>query len=559
MSHELLVGTTLRRRTADAVADDHLRSTLQYVTDRLATSRQAGAGLLDNWEELRTAARALRADTIARLPEILERLADNWERNGGHVFWAADAEEARQHIAAIAARHGARKVVKSKSMATEEIGLNELLEARGVEVVETDLGEWIIQLADQPPSHIIAPAIHLTRDDVQDIFNKEPASGGGLSNVPEELCAFAREQLRQEFLSADIGISGCNVAVAETGSMVLVTNEGNGRMVTSVPKVHVAVMGMERVVETWEQLDLLMTLLPRAATGQDLSVYCTQVTGPRRADEGEVDGPDELHLVILDNGRSELIGGEFQEMLNCIRCGACLNVCPGVPPGRRPRLRLVLLGAHGCGAHPVAEPGRGGRRAVGGVDAVRGLLRGLPGEDPPPGPAAVVAPPAGGRGPPGPEGGVGGVGGGLVPPRRLPGLDRRGRPGGAGAAHQAVPRRLGRRSGGAPSPQGPLVPHPLPARRHLRAGPERGAPGLPRRVAGPARRRRPTAQPAPPHRAVRGDPRHRPSPPRRAAGARCSPRRRRRTPGRYVGWPTRPAFLRWLPRCARPRRSVPRC
>ncbi|MEA3215704.1 MAG: L-lactate dehydrogenase complex protein LldF [Acidimicrobiia bacterium] len=326
MSHDLLTGTTLRNRTAKATADLSLRSTLQYVTDRLATSGVAGAGLLDNWEELRDAARAQRAQIISRLPEILAQLADRWEANGGRVFWAADAEEARGYISEVVSRRQAKRVVKSKSMATEEIGLNDALESQGVEVVETDLGEWIIQLADQPPSHIIAPAIHLTRDDVRDIFNREPASAGALSNVPEELCAFAREQLREKFLTADVGISGCNMAVAETGSMVLVTNEGNGRMVTSLPPVHIAVMGMERVVETWEQLDLILALLPRAATGQDLSVYTTQVTGPRRP--GEIDGPEELHLVILDNGRSELIGGEFQEMLNCIRCGACLNVCP---------------------------------------------------------------------------------------------------------------------------------------------------------------------------------------------------------------------------------------
>src|SRR6476646_8558211 len=192
MPHDLLSGTTLRTRTAGAVADDRLRATPPHVT--------------------------------ARLPEILERLADNWERNGGHVFWAADAEEARRYVTDLAARHGARTVVKSKSMATEEIGLNDALAAQGVEVVETDLGEWIIQLADQPPSHIIAPAIPLTRDDVADIFNDQPASGGALSNVPEELCAFARQELRQKFLQADLGISGCNMAVAETGSMVLVTN-----------------------------------------------------------------------------------------------------------------------------------------------------------------------------------------------------------------------------------------------------------------------------------------------------------------------------------------------
>ena len=229
---------------------------------------------------------------------------------------------------AIADRHNVRAVVKSKSMVTEEIGLNDALAEHGVEVVETDLGEWIIQLADQPPSHIIAPAIHLTRQDVADIFNRHAPGGGDLAPDPDALCAFARQSLREKFLAADMGISGCNLAVAETGSMVLVTNEGNGRLVTSLPKVHVAVMGMERIVESWEQVDLLVSLLPRAATGQELNVYVNQITGPAKRAQGEIDGPDELHLVILDNGRSDLIGGEFQEMLNCIRCGACLNVCP---------------------------------------------------------------------------------------------------------------------------------------------------------------------------------------------------------------------------------------
>ncbi len=324
MSHDLLAGTTLRSRARRAIGDDHLRSVFRTVTDRLAEGRLAGAASVENWEELRDAARSMRAGIIARLPEVLERLAERWEANGGRVFWASDAAEARRYIGEVASRHGVRLAVKSKSMAAEEIGLNEALEAQGVEVVETDLGEWIIQLAGQSPSHIIAPAIHLTRGDVSTIFNR--VAGGDLSDIPEELCAFARGQLREKFLHADMGITGCNFAVAETGSMVLVTNEGNGRMATSLPRVHVAVLGMERVVETWEQLDLLMTLLPRSATGQELSVYTTQVTGPRRP--GEVDGPDELHLVILDNGRSRLLGSEYQEMLNCIRCGACLNVCP---------------------------------------------------------------------------------------------------------------------------------------------------------------------------------------------------------------------------------------
>ena len=313
-----------RARAERATADAHLRGVLHNVTDRLIDSRRVAQGHLDNSEELRRAARSMRDDIIRRLPEVLDRLATNVEANGGTVFFAGDAEEANAYIADVARRIGARSAVKGKSMATEETGLNEHLAAAGVEVVETDLGEWILQVGGDTPSHIVAPAIHLSRGDVRDLLQR--VADGDLTDVPEELCAFARAVLREKFLRADLGITGCNVAVAETGSIVLVENEGNGRMSTSLPRVHVAVMGMERVVETWEQLDLIMALLPRAATGQDISVYVNQITGPRRP--GEVDGPDEFHLVILDNGRSDLLEGPFREMLNCIRCGACLNTCP---------------------------------------------------------------------------------------------------------------------------------------------------------------------------------------------------------------------------------------
>jgi L-lactate dehydrogenase complex protein LldF len=325
--HAALSSATLRQRAAGATADAHLGSALRNVTNRLAGLRLDAQASLDNFEEMRAAARAVRAGIIARLPEVLGRLADKVEANGGTVHWAGDGAEANRTIGDIVAAAGGRLVVKGKSMATEETGLNAHLEAMGVDVVETDLGEWILQVARDTPSHIIAPAIHLTRGDVSRILNRVVTDGRpALSDLPEELCAFAREQLRQKFLDADVGITGCNFGVAETGSLVLVSNEGNGRMSTSLPRVHIAVMGMERVVETWDQLDLMMALLPRSATGQDISVYVNQLSGPRRPDE--VDGPDELHLVVLDNGRSELIGGEFQEMLNCIRCGACLNVCP---------------------------------------------------------------------------------------------------------------------------------------------------------------------------------------------------------------------------------------
>jgi L-lactate dehydrogenase complex protein LldF len=218
------------------------------------------------------------------------------------------------------------RVVKGKSMASEETALNEALEAAGCRVVETDLGEWIIQLGEQTPSHIIAPAVHLDRHQVKDIFTAKADAPADLGTEPEELAAFARVSLRAEFLAADLGVSGCNFGVAETGSIVLVENEGNGRLSTSVPRVHIAVMGMERLVADWDQLDLMINLLARSGTGQHLSTYTNIITGPRRPDDA--DGPDELHIVILDNGRSDILGTEFHEALACIRCGACLNVCP---------------------------------------------------------------------------------------------------------------------------------------------------------------------------------------------------------------------------------------
>ena len=324
MAHDLLTGTTLRSRAAGAVANGHLRSALASFSDRFSDGRLAAAAALENWEEMRTAARAVRARNIQHLPELLEQLAERVEARGGRVHFAIDAAAATAVVAAIARDTGARSAVKSKSMVTEEIGLNDVLAAAGVDVVETDLGEWIIQLAEELPSHILAPAIHRTREDIADLFRKVAA--GDVAAIPEELCAFARGRLRERFLHADMGITGANFAVAESGTVVLFTNEGNGRMVTSIPRVHVAVMGMERVLADWEELDLMQTLLPRSATGQDISVYMTMCTGPRRPPE--VDGPDEFHLVVVDNGRSELLGTEFAEMLNCIRCGACLNVCP---------------------------------------------------------------------------------------------------------------------------------------------------------------------------------------------------------------------------------------
>lgn len=343
----------LRSRARAAVADDHLRGALRSFTDRLAAGRIEAQSSVENYEELREAARSIKAGVLDRLPETLDRLASIVEARGGRVFWAADAQEANAYVRSVAAANAVKLVVKSKSMVTEEIHLNAALESDGMEVVETDLGEWIIQLAHETPSHILAPAIHKTRGDIAALFNR--VAGGDLSDVPAELCVFARSQLRDKFLAADMGVSGVNFGIAETGSIVLFTNEGNGRMVTSLPRVHVAVMGMERVLETWEQFDVFLTLLPRAASGQHISTYLSAITGPRLPPE--VDGPDEFHLVVVDNGRSRILATEFREILHCIRCGACLNVCPVYRQMGGHGYGAVYSGPIGAVLTPLMKPG----------------------------------------------------------------------------------------------------------------------------------------------------------------------------------------------------------
>jgi L-lactate dehydrogenase complex protein LldF len=315
----------LRTRTARRVRDTTTQRALRVTTNRLSDARVGALAAIDDADALRDAARAARSRTLAQLPALLEQLADNLRQHGVHVCWADDADAANRYIASVAQQHGARTAVKSKSMASEEIGLNTALAAVGCRAVETDLGEWVIQLAHEHPSHIILPALHRDRHQIADVLRAQPG-GEDLADDPPGLVAFAREQLREEFLRADIGITGANFAVAESGSIVLVTNEGNGRLVSTLPRVHIAVLGMERIVGGWDELDLLLTLLTRSATGQPLTTYTNIITGPRR--NGESDGPDEMHVVILDNGRSEIVGSEFHEILACIRCGACLNVCP---------------------------------------------------------------------------------------------------------------------------------------------------------------------------------------------------------------------------------------
>lgn len=316
----------IKARAAVALQDAFLQRALPVSQDGMRFKRDAAVEAFghEHFEALRKWAEQLRRHTLEHLDYYLQQLATNVRANGGHVFFAETAQDAVDYIMNVVRRRGVKTVIKSKSMVSEEVLLNDALIAEGVRPVETDLGEYIIQLAGHTPSHIIGPALHMSRDEIADIFSRE--AGRELPADSEVLTAYARERLREDFLAADMGVTGCNFAVAENGAIAIVTNEGNGRMVTSLPPVQVTIMGMERIVPTMADLDAMLDLLPRSATGQKASVYTTITRGVRG--EGEPDGPEEFHLVIVDNGRSRLIGGDFQDVLHCIRCGACLNACP---------------------------------------------------------------------------------------------------------------------------------------------------------------------------------------------------------------------------------------
>lgn len=320
-----LIGTGLKQRTEEALGNDFLRKAVAFTTDKLRGGRLNAMADIGNWEDWRERGRAIREHTIRHLDYYLAQFADNVAKAGGHVHFCSGADDAVGVFMDIAKRHGAKLVAKGKSMVSEEIHLNEHLAEAGIEAIETDLGEYILQLAKETPSHLIIPAIHKNKEQIAELFSKD--AGRPMAAETKPLADYARARLRNIFLEADIGLTGCNFGVAESGSITLVSNEGNGRMVTTIPKVHVVVMGMERLVPTFEDLEVMLNLLPRSATGQKLTAYISLITGPRRPDD--LDGPEELHVIVLDNGRSAQLGDPiFQEVLHCIRCAACLNVCP---------------------------------------------------------------------------------------------------------------------------------------------------------------------------------------------------------------------------------------
>ena len=309
-----------------AIADQDLQTAVSRATNIAYQNRQKSMLEIspEHGEAIRQQSAAVKRHVLNHLPDLLEQAESNMQANGIIVLWAADAAAARQHVLDIAQQHDVTKVVKSKSMATEEIGLNDALIAANIETIETDLGEYIIQLNHETPSHIIAPVIHKSKESIREVFERE-------INMPptddaEEMARYARGQLREAFLAADMGVSGGNFIIAETGTVCLVTNEGNARMVTSLPRVHVAVIGIEKIVPTLTDYATLTQILPRSATGQKLAVYTHMINGPRR--EHEADGPEHVYVVLLDNGRSHIYNSDYTEALACLRCGACLNACP---------------------------------------------------------------------------------------------------------------------------------------------------------------------------------------------------------------------------------------
>ncbi len=317
-----------KENVREALADRQLQEALTAVAPGLAARRGAARAALPEFEALREKGRDIKNHTLAHLDIYLELFEAKAREAGSQVHFAPTPQDARDIILDICRKANARTVTKGKSMISEEVGLNHFLEEAGLKIVETDLGEYLIQIRGETPSHIIAPAIHLTQAQVEQDFRRLHTSlpKNRVLTEPAQLVSEARAVLRERFLEADVGITGANFMIAETGSTVIVTNEGNGDLTQSLPRVHVVIASIEKLVPTLEDVGTLIRLLARSATGQEISTYTTFSTGPRRKDDP--DGPEECHIVILDNGRSQLLGTDFQEVLRCIRCGACMNHCP---------------------------------------------------------------------------------------------------------------------------------------------------------------------------------------------------------------------------------------
>ena len=326
MSAEGPADPAFRPAATAALKNPQLRANFRRAMDGLMEKRGAQFADPVEWRDLRALGAAIRARGLAQLPELLERLEASCRRNGIAVHWAETTDDANAIVLGILERHGATRVVKGKSMVSEEMHLNAFLEERGIESLESDLGEYIIQLDGETPSHIIMPAIHKNTKQIAHLFREKIKEAEYTEDVAQ-LTDLARRVLRKKFKDADVGISGVNAAVAETGTLCLVENEGNGRMVTTVPPVHIALMGLEKVVEKLEDVPPVLSLLTRSATAQPITTYVNMITSPRKP--GEKDGPREIHLIILDNGRSKIYADEeLRHTLRCIRCGACMNHCP---------------------------------------------------------------------------------------------------------------------------------------------------------------------------------------------------------------------------------------
>ena len=323
-----VTSSSFKENTRDALSNPTLQNSLKRLHTGFVSSRSRAAARMPEFELLRDQARDIKDHVLAHLDVYLEKFELQCQAHGGHVHWCRDENHAKDVVLDICQKANAKTVTKGKSMIGEEIAINDHLEANGIEPIETDLGEYIIQLRNEPPSHIIAPAIHVSKEQVADVFRLTHSDLDPARNLdePDNILAEARAMLRNRYMEADVGITGANFLVAETGSSIIVTNEGNGDLTQTLPRVHIVLASIEKIVPTLLDATALLRVLARSATGQEMSSYTTFSTGPKR--DTDVDGPSEYHLILLDNGRSDLLDSEFKEMLRCIRCGACLNHCP---------------------------------------------------------------------------------------------------------------------------------------------------------------------------------------------------------------------------------------